>query len=300
MDNELLLFDRLEVIRKTIEKYGEENFFISYSGGKDSVVVSKLVDLAVPQNRIPRVFINTGIEYNAIVQFVKERAKQDDRIEIVKPSKPIKETLEKYGYPFKSKEHAKKVHEFQTMHHLSPYIQRYLRGCNEDGTSTCFKCPDVLQYQFTEECTLNISHFCCNKLKKEPAKKWSKRTGKSITITGMRKEEGGARVQLNCIITKKGQAVKFHPLAVVSDEWENWLIEREREKLCELYYEPYNFKRTGCKGCPFALTLQEQLETMEKYMPAERQQCEYIWKPVYEEYRRLGYRLKKNEQTKLF
>lgn len=89
--------------------------------------------------------------------------------------------------------------------------------------------------------------------------------------------------------------------AVVDDEWENWFIERERERieLCELYYPPFNFKRTGCKGCPFALDLQEQLSIMEVYMPSERKQCEIIWKPVYEEYRRLGYRLDKEEQLKL-
>lgn len=29
---------------------------------------------------------------------------------------------------------------------------------------------------------------------------------------------------------------------------------------------------------------------MDKYFPAERKQCEYIWKPIYEEYRRIGYR----------
>lgn len=35
-------------------------------------------------------------------------------------------------------------------------------------------------------------------------------------------------------------------------------------------------------------------------MPNERKQCEYIWQPVYAEYRRLGYRLKKVEKIKLF
>lgn len=29
------------------------------------------------------------------------------------------------------------------------------------------------------------------------------------------------------------------------------------------------------------------------YMPIERRQCEIIWKPVYDEYRRLNYRLTK-------
>ena len=46
--------------------------------------------------------------------------------------------------------------------------------------------------------------------------------------------------------------------------------------------------------------LQNQLETMALYLPNEKAQCEYIWKPVYEEYRRIGYRLKGSEQGKLF
>ena len=119
-------------------------------------------------------------------------------------------------------------------------------------------------------------------------------------MTGMKAAEGGQREHMNCIITKKGKLAAFHPLAKVSDEWEQWFIDKYNIQLCKLYYEPYNFKRTGCKGCPFALNLQEELEVMEKYLPNERKQCEIIWKPVYEEYRRIGYRLKKDEQLKLF
>lgn len=38
-DNEFLLQDRLQKIRQIINKYGEENFYISFSGGKDSTVL---------------------------------------------------------------------------------------------------------------------------------------------------------------------------------------------------------------------------------------------------------------------
>lgn len=62
-DYELTLFDRLNAIRDTINKYGEENFYLSFSGGKDSTVLHHLIDMALPNNKIPRVFINTGIEY---------------------------------------------------------------------------------------------------------------------------------------------------------------------------------------------------------------------------------------------
>ena len=35
-------------------------------------------------------------------------------------------------------------------------------------------------------------------------------------------------------------------------------------------------------------------------MPNERKQCEIIWKPIYDEYRRINYRLKRVEEMKLF
>lgn len=76
---ELMLADRIGVIKDVISKYGEGRFYISFSGGKDSCVLSALVDEAVPGNRIPRVFINTGIEYNEIVRFVRERERERGR-----------------------------------------------------------------------------------------------------------------------------------------------------------------------------------------------------------------------------
>lgn len=100
-ENEFILQDRLGVIRDTINKYGEENFYLSFSGGKDSTVVHHLLDMALPGNKIPRVFSNTGIEFKAIVDFVKSL--NDPRLVIIHPKKKVRETLEKVGYPFKSK-----------------------------------------------------------------------------------------------------------------------------------------------------------------------------------------------------
>lgn len=296
---ELLEFDRLEVIKQTIQKYGENNFYLSFSGGKDSTILHCLLDKALPENKIPRVFINTGIEYNAIVEFVKEMAQEDDRFIILKPTKPIRETLEKYGYPFKSKEHSLRVEEFNKDSNAN-YIYKYIHGRTRNGQESKFHCPKMLLYQFEEKGKYNYSNKCCYKLKKEPVNKWAKENKKPIVITGMRKEEGGNRARLGCIITKNGKVAKFHPLIVVTDEWEEWIIKKYGIKLCKLYSEPFNFKRTGCKGCPYSLTLQEQLDTMAIYMPQEKKQCELIWKPVYEEYRKLNYRLKKDKEINLF
>lgn len=296
MDYELLLFDRLNVIKDTINKYGEQNFYLSFSGGKDSTILHHLIDMALPNNRIPRVFINTGIEYNDIVNFVKELASKDDRFVILKPTKPIKQVLEKYGYPFKSKEHSLKISQLKKGLR-SPNLLKYTTDNNRFG------CPAILKYQLNDDFKLKISSQCCNKLKKEPIKKWAKENNKSIILTGMRKAEGGQRANIKgCILTdKKGKVYKFHPLLVVDDEWENEFIKRNNIQLCKLYYPPFNFDRTGCKGCPFALKLQEQLDTMLMYLPNEKKQCEMIWKPIYEEYRKLGYRLRKdNGQMNIF
>lgn len=299
MDNELLLYDRLNVIKDTINKYGADNFYIGFSGGKDSTVVHHLVDMALPGNTIPRAFVNTGIEYIEIVKFVREMASKDPRIEIVNAGVNIKQMLEKYGYPFKSKEHATKLGQYQTglkRGYQAPSTLAYITGKD----TAKFKCPNILAYQFDPSFNLKVSAQCCVKMKKNTTHRYERERERTILITGMQRSEGGQREHIDCTVFREGKMVKFHPLAKVDDDWEQWFIDKYNIQLCKLYYEPYNFERTGCKGCPFALNLQDQLETMEKYLPNERKQCEIIWKPVYDEYRRIGYRLKKDEQLKLF
>ena len=106
----------------------------------------------------------------------------------------------------------------------------------------------------------------------------------------MRQEEGGNRKRLSCL-TNNGKM--FHPLVPIHENWMDWFIEQHPIPLCKLYYPPFNFKRTGCKGCPFNLNIQKDLDTMKKLLPDEYKQCEILWKPVYDEYRRIGYRLRK-------
>lgn len=292
-----ILQNRIFRIFNVITQYGEENFALSYSGGKDSTVLSKLIDMAVPGNKIPRVYADTGIEYQAIRDFVYEKAKTDDRIKIIKPRTPIRKMLEKEGYPFKSKFHAETVERYQRTHNKeTAWVSNYLRDPGP-GVYRSHVCPKILRYQFTEECTLKISDKCCKKLKEEPIQKWKKDHGIKYDIIGLMRAEGGRRETAKCMAFKpNGKLRAFQPLVPVSIEWENWFIDKYNIELCELYYPPYNFVRTGCKGCPFGLELEEELETMQKYLPREREQCEMIWKPVYDEYRRIGYRLKKEEQ----
>lgn len=295
MDNEFILQDRIQKIQQIIGQCGEENFYISFSGGKDSTVLSALVDMAIPGNKIPRVYANTGIELNMIRDFVIKLAENDNRIEIIKPSIPIKQMLEEEGYPFKSKQHSK-WHERYKRIGRSDGVKQYLgERTDKKPWGSRNSCPKCLKYQFADDFPLKLSDKCCVNLKEKPLTRFSKENGKPYGINGIMRDEGGRRSRGVCLLFDGSTLKLFQPLIAVTKEWEEWFIETYNIEICDIYKPPYNFKRTGCKGCPFALHLQHELDALEKYFPAERRQCEIIWQPVYEEYRRLGYRLKPTE-----
>lgn len=97
-------------IRQWINEYGEDGVYISFSGGKDSTVLLHLVREDYPN--VKAVFVDTGLEYPEIRQFVKTF----DNVEWLKPKMIFKNVIEKYGYPFISKEVSEKVY----------YAKRYL------------------------------------------------------------------------------------------------------------------------------------------------------------------------------
>lgn len=202
--------------------------------------------------------------------------------------------LEEEGYPFKSKMHSRKVDNFQRKG-MSRTAKVYLKI--EPAKSGKFvtgdhSCPKILRCQFEESYPLRISNKCCDRLKKDPLHKWQKENNKPYSIIGIRTAEGGKRENAKCLAFQGEKLTAFQPLAPVSNEWEQWYIELREVRICDIYRPPYSFTRTGCKGCPYAINIQNELDTLGKYFPNERKQCEIIWKPVYDEYRRLRYRLR--------
>ena len=290
--NGLLLYDRLVKIRQIISMYGEENLCMSYSGGKDSNVMHALFDIALPDNRIPRVYSDTGIELNAVRDFVKAKAAEDERFVIIRPKVPIKKMLDAEGYPFKSKFHSFMMHNYQKSPNLPNHVKKYING---EYSGYGKHCPQVLKYQFSEIFKMKISDVCCKRLKKDPLDNYQKAHNKPIKIVGIMPDEGGQRETAKCLVFRGEKLKAFQPLAPLTKAWEDWFITEFNIQLPIVYYPPYNFERTGCKGCPFNLRLQHDLDVLNVYFPAERKQCEAIWAPVYAEYRRLGYRLKPDD-----
>ena len=163
IDFELLLFDRLEAIKTVNNKFDLlNNSYLSFSGGKDSTILHYLLDMALPNNKIPRIFIDTGIEYNLIRKYAIDMANKDDRFIILRPSKPIKQTLEKVGYPFKSKEHSLRVEQFNKGSNAK-FINKYIWKTEYKGK---YRCPKILLYQFENKGQYNYSNRCCLEMKK--------------------------------------------------------------------------------------------------------------------------------------
>lgn len=291
-DNNFLLIDRLQKIRQIINKYGEENFVVSYSGGKDSNVLSFLIDKALPGNKIPRVYANTGIELSAVRDFVKQKCEEDNRFEMIKPTVPIKKMLEAEGYPFKSKRHAHNIDIYQRKGMTTTNLA-YLNIHPDKHWSTWKLCPKILKYQFSPDFKLRISNKCCDRLKKEPLQKWQKEHERPYSIIGIMPDEGGQRESAQCLAFKpNGELKAFQPLVPVTKEWEDWLIQTYDIKLPIVYYPPYNLTRTGCCGCPFNVAVEKQLAMLKENFPSDYKVACAVWKPVYDEYRRIGYRLK--------
>lgn len=88
-----------ERVRQWVNEFGEDGCYISFSGGKDSTVLVDIVDKM--GYNIPLMFVDTGLEYPEIREFVKSYG---DRVDWVKPKMNFKKVIEKYGYPFFSKE----------------------------------------------------------------------------------------------------------------------------------------------------------------------------------------------------
>lgn len=91
-------------IRGWVDEYGEDGVYVSFSGGKDSAVLLDIVRKMY--HKIPAVFVDTGLEYPEIREFVK----RFDNVEWLKPKLTFRQVIEKYGYPFISKEISNCIH----------------------------------------------------------------------------------------------------------------------------------------------------------------------------------------------
>lgn len=121
--------------------------YVSFSGGKDSTVLSYLAARYLSSFRTPPwplnlVFVNTGLEYPEIQKFVNEYAdwlrKEFPRVTVnlhrLRPKLNIRQVLTRYGYPVIGKKQARFIRDLQNAHGQNDAtVNLYLTGYNRQG-----------------------------------------------------------------------------------------------------------------------------------------------------------------------
>ena len=93
-------------IQDWVNEYGQDGVYVSFSGGKDSTVLLHLVRDVLGYKRVPAVFVDTGLEFPEIREFVKKF----DGVTWLKPKMNFIDVIKKYGYPMISKEVSESVY----------------------------------------------------------------------------------------------------------------------------------------------------------------------------------------------
>ena len=163
------------------------NVYVSFSGGKDSTVLKHIVDGMYDD--VPAVFVNTGLEYPEIQQFVRDvkAGKYDcfnSDVEIIRPEMRFDEVIKEYGYPVVSKEVAERIYYAKRG---ANWAMKCMNGLNPDGTESAFK-KRTSKWKYLMEAPFGISHKCCTIMKKKPAKKYENETGRKPFVGTMANE----------------------------------------------------------------------------------------------------------------
>lgn len=173
-------------INNAIDKFGRNELYVSFSGGKDSTVLHYLVAEVELERfgdiKIARVFDDTGLEFPELRQFAKTIANV-----IIRPDMNFKQVLEKYGYPVISKTQAMAIRKLRTQNLSDEYRNKLLYG---DERGTAGKLSN--KYHYLLNAPFKISEQCCDVMKKRPFHAYEKNTNR-IPMTGVMASESNNR-----------------------------------------------------------------------------------------------------------
>lgn len=231
----------IDVIREFVEHEGEKGVYVSFSGGKDSLVLLHLVRSIYPE--VPAVFANTGIEFQEQVNFVRSF----QNVTEVHPIKHFPKILKEDGIVFPSKEVAMYVRDAKKG---CKYAINGFKGLDCEGKEIKYK-QRFKKWAYLIECSVKISPVCCELMKERPLRDYEEQNGKS-PIIGTRAEESFRRavgwMKSGCN-SFNGKRYKSTPLSLWMEQDVMRYIDENGIKLSPMYTDG-GMKRTGCMFCP--------------------------------------------------
>lgn len=274
---------------RIIEWYQRNNgkVYVSFSGGKDSTVLLDLVRRIYPD--VPAVFIDTGLEYPELREFVKTVP----NVTWLKPEMNFKKVIETYGYPIISKEVSKRVH----------WGKRYLEEgkvgywayqsltqpvFTKDGKRSPY---DKHKYGYLLDAPFKVSDNCCKIMKKDTAHKYVNQTGRKPIIATMACES-----QMRKTAWLKNGCNAFNATNPTSQPMSFWTeqdvlryIKEFKIHYASVYgeikqdengkYYTTGCNRTGCVFCGFGCHLEKEPNRFQRLKETHPKLWNYCMKP---------------------
>ena len=294
----------------------EGEVYVSFSGGKDSTVLADLVARFCKRYgyKMYLLFVNTGLEYPEIQKFVKTFAEWlrntygiEVQLDIVRPEMRFDEVLKKYGYPVISKENSLYIRQCQNpTDKNAATIRLRTEGIKSDGSITSVGQIPV-KWMHLINAPFPVSEKCCDVMKKSPAKKYEKETGRK-PIIGTQASESRLRyrkwLQNGCNAFEKGNP-SSQPLSFWTEQDILHYIKKYDVPYASVYgdirvkppedaeegqinaidflgcYEPEDTlettgcDRTGCIFCMFGCHLEKEPNRFQRLKETHPRQYEY-------------------------
>lgn len=263
----------------------EGKVYVSFSGGKDSTVLLDLARRVYPD--IEAVFVDTGLEYPEIRQFVK----QHDNVTILRPKMRFDEVIKKYGYPVWSKNVSQTIHKLRH-NNLSDKYRNYLLNGDERGSLR--KLPQSAHVLL--DAPFECSDSCCKIMKHGPLDKFARQVGK-YAITGTMTEESTNReniwLEFGCNAFNKKQPIST-PMSFWAEQDVLAYIKSTQLPYCLVYgdialdndgqtelfettkhYHCTGCQRTGCMFCMFGVHLEKEPNRFQRMKVTHPKQYDY-------------------------
>lgn len=248
---------------------------VSYSGGKDSTVLLKLVRELYPD--VPAVYADTRLDFPEIREFVKAT----ENVIWLKPEMNFREVIDTYGYCYPSKAVA---HYVAAARRDIKYAKLLFEGKKADGSVYPFYEQYYTRWKWLIDAPLKISDKCCAVMKEKPIDSFV-RKNKLHPYVGLLAEESNRRktawIRTGCNSFKSN---KSKPLSFWTEQDILRYLVDFNIKIPSVYGEIVEVKgilqttgekRTGCVFCPIGAHLESpnKFQRLQKTHPDLYRYC---------------------------